>query len=147
VRAIDKAGDVGGTWWWNRYPGARFDSEAYIYHYHFDEKLYKDWSWSEKFPGHPEVEQWLQYVTDRLDLRKDIQFSLIIRLCSTNGMACRSTRSTARAGAPAASACVTASDTSSCVENQFDARRCSRGTRSGSSRESRRRRWSANRWW
>ena len=78
VRAIDKAGDVGGTWWWNRYPGARFDSEAYIYQYYFDEKLYKDWSWSEKFPGQPEVEQWLQYVTDRLDLRKDIQFSTTI---------------------------------------------------------------------
>src|SRR5919112_5121876 len=45
VRAIDKAGDVGGTWWWNRYPGARFDSEAYIYQYYFDEQLYKDWSW------------------------------------------------------------------------------------------------------
>ena len=57
VRAIDKAGDVGGTWWWNRYPGARFDSEAYIYQYYFDEQLYKDWSWSEKFPGQPEVER------------------------------------------------------------------------------------------
>ena len=78
VRAIDKAGDVGGTWWWNRYPGARFDSEAYIYQYYFDEQLYKDWSWSEKFPGQPEVEQWLHYVTDRLDLRKDIQFSTAI---------------------------------------------------------------------
>jgi len=78
VRAIDKAGDVGGTWWWNRYPGARFDSEAYIYQYYFDEQLYKDWSWSEKFPGQPEVESWLHYVTDRLDLRKDIQFSTAI---------------------------------------------------------------------
>lgn len=78
VRAIDKAGDVGGTWWWNRYPGARFDSEAYIYQYYFDEKLYKDWSWSEKFPGQAEVERWLHYVTERLDLRKDIQFSTTI---------------------------------------------------------------------
>ena len=78
VRAFDKAGDVGGTWWWNRYPGARFDSEAYIYQYYFDEQLYKDWSWSEKFPGQPEVERWLHYVTDRLDLRKDIQFSTAI---------------------------------------------------------------------
>jgi cyclohexanone monooxygenase/acetone monooxygenase len=76
VRAIDKAGDVGGTWWWNRYPGARFDSEAYIYQYYFDEQ--KDCSWSEKFPGQVEVEQWLHYVTDRLDLRKDIQFSTTI---------------------------------------------------------------------
>ena len=75
---IDKAGDVGGTWWWNRYPGARFDSEAYIYQYLFDEKLYKGWSWSEKFPGQPEIEQWLHYVADRLDLRRDIQFSTTI---------------------------------------------------------------------
>jgi cyclohexanone monooxygenase/acetone monooxygenase len=75
ARAYDAAGDVGGTWWWNRYPGARFDSESYIYQYLFDEKLYKDWSWSERFPGQPEIEQWLHYVTERLDLRKDIQFS------------------------------------------------------------------------
>jgi len=74
VKAFDAAGDVGGTWWWNRYPGARFDSEGYIYQYLFDEKLYKDWSWSQKFPGQPEIEQWLHYVTDRLDLRKDIAF-------------------------------------------------------------------------
>ncbi|MEK6442089.1 flavin-containing monooxygenase [Pseudonocardia sp. T1-2H] len=74
VKAFDAAGDVGGTWWWNRYPGARFDSEGYIYQYLFDEKLYKDWSWSQKFPGQPEIEQWMHYITDRLDLRKDITF-------------------------------------------------------------------------
>lgn len=74
VRSFDAAGDVGGTWWWNRYPGARFDSEGYIYQYLFDESLYKDWAWSQKFPGQPEIEQWLHYVTDRLDLRKDIRF-------------------------------------------------------------------------
>ena len=78
VRAFDKAGDVGGTWWWNRYPGARFDSEAYIYQYLFDDDLYKDWSWSEKFPGQPEIERWMQYVIDGLDLRRDIQFSTAI---------------------------------------------------------------------
>lgn len=74
VRAYDTATDVGGTWYWNRYPGARFDSEAYIYQYLFSEELYKGWSWSEKFPGQPEIERWLHYVTDQLDLRKDIQF-------------------------------------------------------------------------
>lgn len=74
VKAFDAAGDVGGTWWWNRYPGARFDSEGYIYQYLFDEKLYKEWSWSQKFPGQPEIEQWLRWVTERLDLRRDIQF-------------------------------------------------------------------------
>lgn len=74
VRSFDAAGDVGGTWWWNRYPGARFDSEGYIYQYLFEESLYKDWAWSQKFPGQPEIEQWLHYVTERLDLRKDIRF-------------------------------------------------------------------------
>jgi cyclohexanone monooxygenase/acetone monooxygenase len=78
VRVFDRAGDVGGTWWWNRYPGARFDSEAYIYQYLFDEDLYKDWSWSEKFPGQPEIERWMGYIADRLDLRRDIRFSTTI---------------------------------------------------------------------
>ena len=73
VRAYDAASDVGGTWYWNRYPGARFDSEAYIYQYLFSEELYKGWSWSERFPGQPEIERWMHYVTDSLDLRKDIQ--------------------------------------------------------------------------
>jgi acetone monooxygenase (methyl acetate-forming) len=73
VRAYDAASDVGGTWYWNRYPGARFDSEAYIYQYLFSEELYKGWSWSERFPGQPEVERWMHYIADTLDLRKDIQ--------------------------------------------------------------------------
>jgi acetone monooxygenase (methyl acetate-forming) len=78
VRAYDTAADVGGTWHWNRYPGAKFDSEAYIYQYLFSEDLYKDWSWSERFPGQPEIERWMQYVADKLDLRRDIQFSTTI---------------------------------------------------------------------
>lgn len=75
VVLFEAGSDVGGTWYWNRYPGARFDSESLIYQYIFDEKLYKDWSWSERFPGQPEIEKWLQYVTERLDLRKDIKFN------------------------------------------------------------------------
>ena len=51
VKAIDAASGVGGTWYWNRYPGARFDSEAYIYQYLFSEELYKGWSWSENSPA------------------------------------------------------------------------------------------------
>src|SRR4051794_28604718 len=78
VKAYDAASNVGGTWYWNRYPGARFDSEAYIYQYLFSEDLYKGWTWSEKFPGQPEIERWLNYVADRLDLKKDIQFSTTI---------------------------------------------------------------------
>ena len=79
VKAFDTASGVGGTWYWNRYPGAKFDSESYIYQYLFDEKLYKDWSWSERFPGQPEIERWMNYVADRLDLRKDIQFNTTIK--------------------------------------------------------------------
>lgn len=75
VRCFEAGGDVGGTWYWNRYPGARFDSEASIYQLFFSEDLYKGWSWSERFPGQPEVEKWLQYVCDKLDLRKDISFN------------------------------------------------------------------------
>ena len=73
VRAYDAAGGVGGTWYWNRYPGARFDSESYIYQYLFSEDLYKNWSWSSRFPPQPEIEQWMNYIADSLDLRKDIQ--------------------------------------------------------------------------
>lgn len=78
VRAYEAGGDVGGTWYWNRYPGSRFDSEAYIYQYLFSEELYKDWSWSEKFPGQQEIERWMHYVADRLDLRRDIQLATTI---------------------------------------------------------------------
>ncbi|MFB6464043.1 flavin-containing monooxygenase [Bradyrhizobium tunisiense] len=79
VRAIDAASSVGGTWYWNRYPGARVDSEGYIYQYLFSENLYKRWSWSERFPGQPEIERWLNYVADELDLRKDIQFNTTVQ--------------------------------------------------------------------
>ncbi|HYZ21776.1 MAG TPA: NAD(P)/FAD-dependent oxidoreductase [Rhodopila sp.] len=78
VKAFDAAPDVGGTWYWNRYPGARFDSESYCYQYLFSEDLYKGWSWSEKFPGQPEIERWMHYVADKLDLRRDIRFNTTI---------------------------------------------------------------------
>ena len=84
VKAFDAAADVGGTWYWNRYPGARFDSESYGYQYLFSEELYKGWSWSEKFPAQPEIERWLHYVADKLDLRRDIQFSTTIRSADFN---------------------------------------------------------------
>ena len=84
VRGFDAASDVGGTWNWNRYPGARFDSECYIYQYLFSEDLYKDWSWSERFPGQPEIERWMHYVADRLDLRRSIQFNTTIQSAHFN---------------------------------------------------------------
>jgi len=78
TRAYEAGSDVGGTWYWNRYPGAKFDSEAQIYQYLFSEELYKEWTWSEKFPAQPEIESWLHFVTQKLDLRKDIQFDTTI---------------------------------------------------------------------
>jgi acetone monooxygenase len=75
VRGYDAASGVGGTWYWNRYPGARFDSQVEVYQYWFSEELYKAWKPSERFPGQPETERWLNFVADRLDLKKDIQFN------------------------------------------------------------------------
>lgn len=75
VHGVEAGTDVGGTWYWNRYPGARFDSESYIYQYLFNEEIYKGWTWSERFPAQPEIERWLHYITNRLSLRKDFSFS------------------------------------------------------------------------
>ncbi len=69
-----EAGDgVGGTWYWNRYPGARFDSESYTYGYLFSEKLFEEWEWKEHFAGQPETERYLNHVVDRFDLRRHMR--------------------------------------------------------------------------
>lgn len=70
-----EAGDgPGGTWYWNRYPGARFDSESYSYGYSFDKDILSEWNWSEHFAAQPETLEYLNFVTDKLDLRKNMQF-------------------------------------------------------------------------
>jgi cation diffusion facilitator CzcD-associated flavoprotein CzcO len=70
-----EAGDgPGGAWYWNRYPGARCDSESYFYCYFFSDEILQEWTWSERFPGQPEIERYLNFVTDKLDLRKDMTF-------------------------------------------------------------------------
>ena len=70
---------VGGTWYWNRYPGARFDSESYSYAYSFSQELLDEWDWSEHFASQPEILRYLQHVADRFDLIKDIRFSSDVR--------------------------------------------------------------------
>jgi cation diffusion facilitator CzcD-associated flavoprotein CzcO len=65
---------VGGTWYWNRYPGCRFDSESYSYGYSFSKELLQEWEWSEHFAAQPETLRYLNYVADKFDLRKDIGF-------------------------------------------------------------------------
>ena len=73
-RVFEAGNGVGGTWYWNRYPGARCDVESMQYSYAFDDDLQQDWSWSELFAGQPEILQYADHVADRLDLRRDMQF-------------------------------------------------------------------------
>lgn len=75
---VDKAEGVGGTWFWNRYPGARFDSESYTYAYLFDEQLFRDWRWTEEFAGQPEIEAYLNHVVDRYELRDNIDLGTTV---------------------------------------------------------------------
>jgi cation diffusion facilitator CzcD-associated flavoprotein CzcO len=71
---LEAAGDVGGTWYWNRYPGARCDIQSIDYSYTFDPELEKAWTWSEKYATQPEILRYLGFVADRYDLRRDIRF-------------------------------------------------------------------------
>ena len=75
VRAYEAGSGVGGTWYWNRYPGARFDSESYTYGYSFSKELLQEWDWKEHFSGQPENERYLNYVADKFDLKRDITFN------------------------------------------------------------------------
>src|SRR5579864_7642590 len=72
---LDEAGDVGGTWYWNRYPGARCDIQTIDYSYTFDPELERAWTWSEKYATQPEILRYLGFVADRYDLRRDIRFN------------------------------------------------------------------------
>ncbi|WP_029888999.1 flavin-containing monooxygenase [Polycyclovorans algicola] len=74
VRCFEAGNSVGGTWYWNRYPGARVDSASHVYQYWFSESLAKKWRWSERFPAQAETERYLNFVADECDLRKDIRF-------------------------------------------------------------------------
>ena len=67
---IEKGAGVGGTWYWNRYPGARCDSESQGYAYFFSRQLHENWQWSERYPGHAEIRKYLNYVADALNLKK-----------------------------------------------------------------------------
>lgn len=74
TRVFERGDNVGGTWYWNRYPGARCDSESYIYCYSFDKDLLQEWEWSGKYPEQPEILRYLNHVADRFDLRRSIDF-------------------------------------------------------------------------
>lgn len=78
VLALDAAKGVGGVWWWNRYPGARLDSEAPSYGYSFSPELLEEWNWSERFAAQPELQRYFEYVVDRFDLRSHIRFDTVV---------------------------------------------------------------------
>ncbi|MSO78588.1 MAG: NAD(P)/FAD-dependent oxidoreductase [Acidimicrobiia bacterium] len=75
AQLIEAGSGVGGTWYWNRYPGAQFDSESYTYAYLFSEELFDEWEWHELFAHQPEIERYLNHVVDKFDLRRHIQFN------------------------------------------------------------------------
>src|SRR3974390_159258 len=74
VRVFEQGSGVGGTWYWNRYPGARCDVESMQYSYSFSPELEQDWQWSELFASQPEILRYANHVADRFDLRRDIRF-------------------------------------------------------------------------
>ncbi|WP_433526217.1 flavin-containing monooxygenase [Nocardia pseudovaccinii] len=76
VQLLEAGDGVGGTWYWNRYPEARFDSESYSYGYLFSKELWEEWEWSERFTGQPENERYFNFVVDRFDLRRHIRFGV-----------------------------------------------------------------------
>ena len=82
AKGFEAGSDVGGTWYWNRYPGARFDSESYSYGFSFSQEILDEWEWSEHFAPQPETLRYLNFVADKLDLRRDIQFNTRIESAS-----------------------------------------------------------------
>ena len=74
VRVYEAGGDVGGTWYWNRYPGARCDVESLAYSYSFSDELQQQWEWTDRYPTQPEILRYINHVADRFDLRRDIRF-------------------------------------------------------------------------
>jgi cation diffusion facilitator CzcD-associated flavoprotein CzcO len=87
VAVLEAGGGVGGTWYWNRYPGARCDSESHSYCYTFSEELWRGWTWSQRYPDHEEIRRYLNHVADRLDLKRDIRFDTRVAACRYDGAA------------------------------------------------------------
>ncbi|MBT6276623.1 MAG: NAD(P)/FAD-dependent oxidoreductase [Chromatiales bacterium] len=82
VRVFEAGGDVGGTWYWNRYPGARCDIESMQYSYQFSEELQQEWTWAERYASQPEILSYIEHVVERFDLRADITFDTRVEAAS-----------------------------------------------------------------
>ena len=109
ARAYEVGKGVGGTWYWNRYPGARCDVESLDYSYSFSEELWREWKWTERYPAQPEILRYLNHVADRFDLRRDIQFETRISAATFDEIARRWVLQTHRGETVRARFCVMAS--------------------------------------
>ncbi|HEY4331475.1 MAG TPA: NAD(P)/FAD-dependent oxidoreductase [Ilumatobacteraceae bacterium] len=89
VHAVEAGDGVGGTWYWNRYPGARCDTPSLEYSFGFSPELDQEWSWTEYFAGQPEIERYLNHITDRFDLRRHIEFGTRVTAATWDAQAFR----------------------------------------------------------
>ena len=108
ARVFEAGEDVGGTWYWNRYPGARCDVESLEYSYSFDEELEQEWHWTERYAAQPEILTYARHVADRFDLRRDISFSTRVTAATFDEAAERWTVETARGDRVTARYCIMA---------------------------------------
>src|SRR5258706_4156680 len=89
VRVFEAGDGVGGTWYWNRYPGARCDVESMQYSYQFSEELQQEWEWTERYATQPEILDYANHVADRFDLRPDIEFDTRVLSATYDDATCR----------------------------------------------------------
>jgi cation diffusion facilitator CzcD-associated flavoprotein CzcO len=89
LQGFEAAADVGGTWWWNRYPGARCDVESMDYSYSFSPEVEQEWTWSERYATQPEILRYAEHVADRFDLRRDIRFETRVTAATWDAVAQR----------------------------------------------------------
>jgi cation diffusion facilitator CzcD-associated flavoprotein CzcO len=108
VRVLEAGGGVGGTWYWNRYPGARCDVESMEYSYQFSDELQQEWVWSERYATQPEILRYANHVADRFDLRKDVQFDTRVTAASFDEAAGRWRIATADGAEVSAAFCIMA---------------------------------------
>jgi len=116
VRVLERGGGVGGTWFWNRYPGARCDIESVDYCYSFDEGLLHDWQWTERYAAQPEILRYLNHVADRFDLRRDVQLDTTVAEATFEEATRRWTITTAQGERLSARYCVMATGCLSSVK-------------------------------
>jgi cyclohexanone monooxygenase len=108
AHVCEDGGDIGGTWYWNRYPGARCDTESLQYSYQFDDDLQQEWEWSEKYATQPEILRYINHVADRFDLRRDISTGTRVESAVFDEQAGRWTLTTAAGACLTATFCVMA---------------------------------------